>query len=160
MSVTVSGADALRHRLAALASDKPDRIILGQFGQLAVQRARELVPKRTGNLARTIRVESVDLHAQRVTVVAGGTQRIGYAAYVEFGTRPHEIVPVRRRALAWGGDRRLSGSLRSGSRPTHFARRVNHPGTRPQPFLERGSRLALSEVGLSDAIVRVWNEAA
>lgn len=160
MSVTVAGASALKHRLAALGSDKPDRIILGQFGLLAVQRAKELVPKRTGNLARTIRVGSIDLHAQRVTIVAGGTRSIGYAAYVEFGTRPHDIVPVRRRALAWGGDRRLSGSLRTGARPTHFARRVHHPGTKARSFLGDGARVALSEVGLSDAIVRIWNEAA
>lgn len=47
-----------------------------------------------------------------------------YAAHVEFGTRPHEIRPRTRRVLSW---------VRYGQR--FFARRVRHPGTRPQPFL-------------------------
>ncbi len=47
-----------------------------------------------------------------------------YSAFVELGTRPHEIRPVDARALRWVD---ASG--------IHFSRRVWHPGTRPQPFL-------------------------
>lgn len=156
----VMGADDLVRRFEALRTGKANRLVLGQFGLLAVQRAMALVPRRTGNLARTIRVESIDERAQTVRIVAGGTARVGYAADVELGTRPHDIVPVRRKALAWGGERRLSGSLRSGSAPTMFARRVRHPGTQARPFLRLGAQQALSEVGLADAVIRVWNEAA
>lgn len=156
----LQGADDLDARFAALASGKADRLVLGRFGLLAVQRAMDRVPRRTGNLARTIRVAEVDEHAQRIRVTAGGTSQVGYAAAVEFGTRPHVIVPRTKKALAWGGARRLSGSLRSGASATNFARRVNHPGTRARPYLRPGAEAALKEVGLADAVIDVWNEAA
>lgn len=156
----LKGADDLMARFEALRDGTATREVLGRFGLLAVQRAQERVPRRTGNLFRTIRVAEVDENAQRVRVVAGGTREVGYASDVEFGTRPHVIVPRKRKALAWGGERRLSGSLRRGASATSFARRVNHPGTRPRPYLRPGAEQALREVGLSDIVVSVWNEAA
>lgn len=156
----LKGADDLMARFEALRDGTASRAVLGRFGLLAVQRAQERVPRKTGNLFRTIRVAEVDEQQQRVRVTAGGTRDVGYAADVEFGTRPHVIVPRTRKALAWGGARRLSGSLRKGAKPTNFARRVNHPGTRPRPYLRPGAEQALREVGLSDVVVSVWNEAA
>lgn len=47
-----------------------------------------------------------------------------YAPHVEFGTRPHEIRPRTARLLSW---------MKNGRR--FFARKVQHPGTRAQPFL-------------------------
>ena len=49
--------------------------------------------------------------------------------YVHQGTRPHEILPVRAKALRFrvGG---IHGSF-------VFARRVWHPGTKPNPFVKR-----------------------
>lgn len=47
-----------------------------------------------------------------------------YAIFVEKGTGPHIIRPKNARVLAWND--------KSGA---HFARRVNHPGTKAQPFL-------------------------
>lgn len=181
MTEGLGGYEELSARFSALRDGTATRQVLGQFGLLAVQRAKERVPRKTGNLDRTIRVAEIDVQAQRVRVVAGGTGRrganqygsyasgaVGYAAYVEFGTRPHVIEPRpgrrgrngRPAALAWGGARRLSGSLRSGARPTSFARRVNHPGTRARPYLRPGAQQALSDVGLADIVVQVWNEAA
>lgn len=160
MADGLQGADALMRRFEALRTGKAERKVLGQFGLLAVQRASERVPRRTGNLARTIRVAEVDEARQSVRVTAGGTRLVGYAADVEFGTRPHVIVPRTRKALAWGGARRLSGSLRRGSKATNFARRVNHPGTRARPYLRPGAEQALREVGLADVVISVWNEAA
>lgn len=156
----LKGADDLMARFEALRDGTASRAVLGRFGLLAVQRAQERVPRKTTNLFRTIRVAEVDEQAQRVRVVAGGDREVGYAAHVEFGTAPHVIVPRRRKALAWGGARRLSGSLRKGAKPTNFARRVNHPGTRARPYLRPGAEQALREVGLSDVVVSVWNDAA
>lgn len=156
----VEGADALYRRFEALRQGKAERMILGQFGLLAVGYAKAKAPRKTGNLRRTIRVESVDEREQTVRVVAGGSREVGYAAMVEFGTRPHVIVPRRRKALAWGGARRLSGSLRKGASPTRFARRVRHPGTPARPYLVPGAEQALREVGLADAVVRAWDDAA
>lgn len=48
-----------------------------------------------------------------------------YAIYVHQGTRPHIIVPIRRKVLA---------NKRTGE---FFGKRVRHPGTKPNPFFER-----------------------
>lgn len=156
----LGGSDDLMRRFEALRTGRAGRLVLGSFGTLTVQYARQEVPQKTRNLHRSIRVDEVDVARQLVRVVAGGTRQVGYAAHVEFGTRAHVIVPRNRKALAWGGPRRLSGSLRSGARPTSFATRVNHPGTRPQPYLRPAAERALRDVGLADAVVQVWNAAA
>jgi len=49
---------------------------------------------------------------------------VDYASDVEFGTKPHVIVPKNKKALHW----------KSGGKDV-FAKKVNHPGTRPQPFI-------------------------
>jgi hypothetical protein len=78
---------------------------------------------------------------------------------VEFGSRPHVIRPRNRKVLAWGGSRRLSGSLRSGAGATSFAMVVNHPGTQPKPFLIPAAQRAVRESGI-EGIIKAWNEAA
>lgn len=52
---------------------------------------------------------------------------VSYARYVELGTRPHVIRPRTRKALAWKGAR-------------HPVRKVNHPGSKPHPFLRPALR--------------------
>jgi hypothetical protein len=46
-----------------------------------------------------------------------GGPGIGYARYIEYGTRPHLILPNIKGALYWPGAQ-------------HPVRRVYHPGTR------------------------------
>lgn len=58
-----------------------------------------------------------------------GTRDVSYAAVVEFGSAPHEIVAVHTKVLRWQGP---TGPV--------FRKRVHHPGTRPRPFL-RGALL-------------------
>jgi len=98
------------------------------------------VPWRTGNLLQSFRFGLSPMQAKW-----GPTAR--YAPFVEFGTRPHEIRPVRASVLAWqsggtsaryvtsasGRQYRKAGSPGS----TVFARVVHHPGTRANPFMER-----------------------
>lgn len=130
----------------------------------AVQYAKLTVPRKTANLGRTIRVGSATVRS--ASIYAGGTSKVGYAAYVEFGTKPHVIRPKpgrvgkngRPAALAWGGSRRLTGTLRSGSKATHFARLVHHPGTKPKPFL--GPAMTKAALGIPGTIVVRWNDAA
>lgn len=55
-----------------------------------------------------------------------------YALFVHDGTRPHVILPRHAKMLAFKG--------RSGKMV--FAMKVHHPGTLPNPFLERALRLA------------------
>ena len=85
-----------------------------------------------------------------------------YAAFVERGTRPHEIRPRNRKVLRFAADAgsaRLSGSPRKGGR-VRFAKRVQHPGTRAQPFMVPGAQKALQDVGLKATVISSWDEAA
>lgn len=150
----IEGMDKLNRRLDAITDT---RQLMGQLGLATVAYAKTVVPRRTGNLGRTIRLGTVT--DDSVTVLAGGRSGVGYARAVEFGTQPHVIVPRRRKALAWGGRRRLSGALASGSAPTFFAKRVNHPGTRAQPYLRPAAEFVTRETG-ARWVIQAWNEAA
>lgn len=152
--MSIEGLDELNKRLAAIGDA---RNILGPIAIRAVAYAKEMVPRKTGNLGRTIRVGAIT--ESEAQILAGGQFGVGYARHVEFGTRPHVIVPRTRKVLAWGGNRRLSGSLRSNSAATIFARRVNHPGTKAKPYLRPAAERAIRETG-TEAIVKAWNEAA
>lgn len=61
---------------------------------------------------------------------------LDYARMVSEGTRPHRIAAAPGKALSWPG-------------AAHPVRAVNHPGTRPNPYVEE----ALAGVGA--AIVKV-----
>ncbi len=151
----VEGSADLQRRLAAM---KNQRQMLGTVALLAVREAKALVPRRTGNLGRTIRIGRItDTSAE---VLAGGRLNVGYAAAVEFGTKPHIIRPRRAKVLAWGGRRTLGGRLRAGQRADHFARSVRHPGTKAHPYLMPGIRRALERAGIRVNIVDAWNRAA
>lgn len=90
--------------------------------------SKRKVGRRTRTLLRSI------IH--QPARFAGGTARgtwgsnVPYARYHNDGTKPHVIVPVRAKALAWRGGNSRSGMI--------FARRVNHPGTTGTRFMEAG----------------------
>lgn len=75
---------------------------------------RRYCPVRTGALVRTIKVRG-----RRIRI---GDATVDYALAVEYGTRPHQITPVRKKALFWPG-------------ALHPVKTVHHPGTRAQPFI-------------------------
>lgn len=120
--------------------------------QLAtIREAKVLVHRKTGHLSRSIVAGSVS--KDRAIIEA----RTPYAATLELGSKPHVIRPRDAKVLAWGGTRRLSGTQAKGSSPTHFARVVHHPGTKPYPYLLPAARKAVA--GVRDAVVRLWNAA-
>lgn len=149
------GGKQLQARLTAIGKAPPE--LLREIAIRGVAEAKHLVPRKTGNLGRTIRLGSIT--ATQAEIRAGGTQQVGYAAAVEYGSRPHVIVPRRAKVLAWGGARTLAGGLRAGAKATNFAARVNHPGTKAKPFLFPGLEKALGIVGLGGLVER-WNRAA
>jgi HK97 gp10 family phage protein len=77
--------------------------------------AQSLVPVNTGRLKSSIQWE-IDGTIGRVST------DVPYWRYVEYGTAPHVITPVNKRALHWEG-------------ADHPVARVNHPGTPAKPFL-------------------------
>lgn len=70
-----------------------------------------------GNLRQSIRYTKYGTSGFVVWVNAT------YGVYVDQGTKPHVILPRRKKMLAFQKDGRWV-----------FAKRVNHPGTRAQPF--------------------------
>ena len=143
------GSDELLARIHALGKTEQTLRVV----QLkTVREAKLLVHRKTGHLGRSIVPGTVS--KDHATVEA----RTPYAATVELGSKPHIIRPRKAKVLAWGGTRRLSGTLAAGSKPTIFARLVHHPGTKPYPYLIPGAKKALE--GFKDAVVKLWNEAA
>lgn len=78
--------------------------------------AQGLVRKRTGRLHDSLRAEVHD------KVLRVGSLDCNYATDVEMGTAAHVILPRNKKALHWPG-------------ADHPVARVNHPGTKPQPYL-------------------------
>ena len=156
--MTLEGADKLRARLKAIGQTQ---VLLRDIQGHGVREAKLIVPHRTRNLSRTIRPGRVT--ADYAEIVAGGRNTVGYAAFVERGTRPHIIRPRTKKALAWGGPRTLGGRLRVKNgvtaSATNFATVVHHPGTRAQPYLVPGFQRAVKEAGMT-TIVRLWDGAA
>jgi hypothetical protein len=134
------GAKQLRSRFKAV--EKAPKGMMRELGLRAVSNQKHLSPVRTGNLRRTIHLDSASA-TEAVTVASAK-----YASAVEFGTGPHIIRPKRRKVLRF----KTGGSV-------IFARFVNHPGTRAQPFMVPGARKALDDMGVK-AIVKAWNGAA
>src|SRR3569832_45453 len=89
--IQADGLRALRLVLADLSEELPDE--LKRIGKDAADEvatlARQLVPYRTGTLARTIRTGAT---ARSATVKAGG-RRAPYAGPIHFGWRRRQINP-------------------------------------------------------------------
>jgi len=90
---------------------------IAQLAERTEEVMHEKAPERTGRLKKSIRK-----NVKPYKAVIGPA--VPYAVYVEYGTRPHEILPVHARALRF----EVAGRV-------VFAARVHHPGTRPQPFV-------------------------
>ncbi|MDX3074619.1 HK97 gp10 family phage protein [Streptomyces sp. MI02-7b] len=114
----------LRRVLGRMSDDV--RRALVQTGVDVQNRARELCPVDTGRLRASI-VHRVEGGGRSVGVVIG--TNVSYAADVEYGTKPHVILPKNKKALYWPG-------------AAHPVSKVNHPGTRPRPFMRPAVELA------------------
>ncbi|MFD9223814.1 hypothetical protein ACFWDI_28375 [Streptomyces sp. NPDC060064] len=89
--------------------------LMDRLGAMVEEDAKNIAPKKTGELAGSIRRE-----------VNNGRFRVGSdldrALWMEEGTKPHVIRPKNAKALFWEG-------------AEHPYALVNHPGTQAQPFL-------------------------
>jgi hypothetical protein len=78
-------------------------------------------PWRTGRLAGSIVKEVGDSEAEIQALAP-------YAVYVEKGTAPHEIRPTTASVLAFEAGGKII-----------FTALVRHPGSKPNPFMERAA---------------------
>lgn len=154
MSFSIKGIPQLQRRLKAVdaVSGRP---LLRTIQLDATANAKHLVRRKTGRLGRSIAPGGL---TDTYTIVKATA---GYAAYVELGTRPHVIRARPGHVLAWPakGQARLSGSARRGAQMI-FARKVNHPGTKPYPFLVPGAKKAIEDNLGAQVIITTWNRAA
>jgi hypothetical protein len=84
---------------------------------LAKYTTKGIVPWRSGFLVQTFQ-------AVLTTGLLRWYPTASYAPFVEFGTQPHMIFPQNGLALYWPGAQ-------------HPVKSVSHPGTKPNPFMER-----------------------
>lgn len=88
-------------------------------------------------LKQRVAVDTGQLRSSINYNISGNTAEIrmwDYGKYVEFGTPPHIIRPKNAKALKFETNRKQR--LSEGGKPNEvFAKQVNHPGTRPQPFI-------------------------
>ena len=95
-------------------------------------------PWRTGRLAGSIVKEVGDGEASIQALAP-------YAAYVVNGTAPHEIRSVNARVLAF----EVGGKM-------VFTALVQHPGTKPNPFMQRAVEDARSKA--EESFAELWLE--
>ena len=130
-------AAALRDRAAALQQRLVDKVAANLSG--------DVLQARSDTLKASI-VADLDADADGLTATVASTG-VPYAAIQEHGgtTPPHDIVPVKARALAFAG-----------AAGTTFARRVHHPGSTIPARAPFGSALASLRdeivTGLKDAV--------
>lgn len=121
---------------------------LRQTGALMTPALKANTPRRTGKLANSTRFQIKGTAEDQVLEIRQGArtqQGVLYRPFVTQGTRPHEIRPVTAKALRFVVNGR-----------TVFAKKVNHPGTKPNPYHVRtlneqmpNVRRILNEEGVS-----------
>jgi hypothetical protein len=138
---TLKGSRELRRRLKAI------KTVFKPVGRTWAEETERLaesrVTVRTGKTKSTIRVKNASM--KRASVEARGGAR-----FLEAGTKAHKIAAKRVRAMPLGT---------VGGQP-QFAKRVNHPGMRKQPFLHRSAADALKRNPMAEELIKLWNSAA
>ena len=140
LKVEVEGFEQISSRLG-----RSRTLVLGALnrtlrraGAHFVPALKSRTPVRTGKLRASTRfqLKGTD-ESMRVEVRQGARSAAGvmYRPFVTGGTRPHEIRPVNAKALRFN----IGGR-------TVFAKRVNHPGTKPNPYHEDTLREELPEI--------------
>jgi HK97 gp10 family phage protein len=97
-------------------------------------------PWKTGHLAQSI-VKEIDEDGNATLRALAS-----YAVYVEKGTAPHEIRPANASVLAFQA---MGGEM-------VFTRLVRHPGTKPNPFMQRAVDAARGKV--EETFAELWLE--
>jgi hypothetical protein len=118
--VQIQGLDALVAKLKQapeIAAPILQRALSASSAVLAKHTIKGIVPWKSGFLAQTFK-------AELTTGMLKWSPTASYAPYVQFGTAPHTIYPKEKKALFWPG-------------ASHPVSKVNHPGTKPNQFMER-----------------------
>jgi hypothetical protein len=137
---SIKGTRQLNARLKAI--KQTFKLAGRDWAEEAAVIMRSSVPSRTGRLQRSFRVKSA---TQRRAHVGGHYS----AFFVDRGTKAHTINAKRAPRLIF----------QAGGR-TIFAKKVNHPATRAQPFRHRAATEALRRRPMAATLIKLWNKAA
>ncbi|MBR6635950.1 MAG: hypothetical protein IKK97_00715 [Phascolarctobacterium sp.] len=74
--------------------------------------------------------EGIDTMVEDNVAVISLSPRVPYGIYVHEGTKPHIILPRRKKLLRWTDGNRWFSKYQ-----------VNHPGTKPDPFLYNAAKV-------------------
>ncbi len=113
-----------------------------RVGAEVVNESKAIAPFKTGNLKKDIRVFKAD----QTSVTIGNSKLAPYAKFVHFGTKPHIIRVKKARVLA----NKKSGII--------FGKKVNHPGTKANPYLKNALDSYIKGSGFTRAKSALANE--
>jgi HK97 gp10 family phage protein len=139
-------AEALRQSAGQSTVTTQQVLIASANHILAEMEAR--APVDTGTLRHSL---GIRVHTNRVEI-GPNLNQAPYAGYVEFGTKPHVIRPKKPGGVlvfTVGGTK-------------VFAKKVNHPGTKPQPYVAPAFQAWVDSLGTmaAEANVKVLKDHA
>ena len=102
------------------AADKEIDFVMNRAASMGLRLMTPDTPIKTGELRSSLFSRQVSTSSMEIGATAP------HAIFVHQGTRPHEILPVRAKALRFNWRGKIV-----------FFRRVWHPGTKPNPFVKR-----------------------
>lgn len=111
---------------------------LRDYGRILRAKLQEEAPKREGVLASTVRMNTRQANTKSVHLEMTVGNKLRPEVVVKtilFGSKPHVILPKKYKFLKFVAK---DGNL-------VYAKRVNHPGTAPNNFLERSLELTKSD---------------
>lgn len=123
---SVSGADAARAELLRIATLHTKALAAAAVDVENLVEIGAARHNKSGALVRSI-VRQKDPEAWMI----GHSMHAPHALFVNFGTRPHDIKPKRKKALQWGGPGGFA-----------YAKVVHHPGYRGDRYIEDAAQKA------------------
>ena len=133
VEVSTRGLDF--EEVAKILDQETKQLLIERLAEVAYYEAFYTAPWKTGKLARSIVTEIKEGEAKLQALAP-------YAKFVIEGTRPHEIHPASANVLVF---KAKSGDL-------VFTKLVRHPGTKPNPFLQRAVDKAREQID------SIWTE--
>ncbi|WNZ30041.1 MAG: hypothetical protein IAX21_04095 [Candidatus Bathyarchaeota archaeon] len=127
VEVSTRGLDF--EEVAKILDQETKQLLIKRLAEIAYYEAFYNAPWKTGKLARSI-VTKIEEGEAKLQALAP------YAKFVIEGTRPHEIHPAGANVLIF---KAKSGDL-------VFTKLVQHPGTKPNPFLQRAVDKAREQI--------------
>jgi HK97 gp10 family phage protein len=134
-NVNLTGFKELEAALKKLPQEMAQKVIRkGALSGIGVMRkaAKGNVPQRRGNLMKKLRAKMKKGSLPwEVVYQLGATKAAFYGLFLEFGTKPHVIVPRKTSRTKDGVVHKALG------KDAKFGVRVNHPGIKPIRWLTR-----------------------